>query len=285
LKEVFWNIPLINYETPEIGIVKKQMKFNSDTIEELQFIEYNLKNTQHFVNSYILTHIDSVNSTKKNFKDVRKISIGLSKKDILSSRSKKKSAFYNCFVLILRIMFNNIFKEIHVKVFNTGKLEIPGIQNDDLLTDNLQYVVTLLRPYTTTDLDYNKQTFETVLINSNFNCGYEINRDKLYTLLINKYNINACYDPCSYPGIQCKYNILTNNDTITISYMIFRTGSILIVGKCNEDQLYEAYNYLKNILEIEFHIITQGVIDFKLIQENKKNKIKKCKKKTIYITS
>ena len=283
IKELFWNIPLINYETPEIGIVKKQIKFVSDTIEELQYIECKLKNTPHFVNSYILTHIDSVNSNKKTFKDVRKISIGLSKKDILSSKCKKKSAFYNCIVLILRLKINDNFKEIHVKVFNTGKLEIPGIQNDDILNDTLSYIVKILRPYTTIELDYYKNTFETVLINSNFNCGYEINRDKLYTLLVNKYNINTCYDPCSYPGIQCKYNIRSNKETVTISYMIFRTGSILIVGKCNEEQLYQAYDYLKNILAEEFNIINQGVIDFKLIQENKNNKLKKYIKKTILL--
>ena len=44
LKEVFWNIPIIQYETPKVGIVKKQMKFNSDTVEELNLIETNLKN-------------------------------------------------------------------------------------------------------------------------------------------------------------------------------------------------------------------------------------------------
>lgn len=285
LKEVFWKIPLINYETPECGIVKKQMKFNSDMVEELEYIEHKLENMPHFVNSYILTHIDSINSNKKTFKDVRKISIGLSKKDILSSRSKQKSAFYNCFVLILRIKFNDIFKEIHVKVFNTGKLEIPGIQNDDLLDDTLQYIVKLMRPFTVNELDYNKNDYETVLINSNFNCGYEINREKLYTLLINKYNINACYDPCSYPGIQCKYTIRTTTETVTISYMIFRTGSILIVGKCNEDQLYQAYDYLKNILEVEFPIINQGIVDFELIQSNKQKQKKKTRKTTIYITT
>ena len=58
----------------------------------------------------------------------------MSKKDIVSYRTKKKSAFYNCFVLIMRLLYNGIFREIHVKVFNTGKLEIPGIQNDQLLT-------------------------------------------------------------------------------------------------------------------------------------------------------
>ena len=34
----------------------------------------------------------------------------------------------------MRILFNDTYREVHVKIFNTGKLEIPGIQYDELLT-------------------------------------------------------------------------------------------------------------------------------------------------------
>ena len=38
---------------------------------------------------------------------------------------------YNCFVVILRISIGvDLYKEFHVKVFNTGKLELPGIRSD-----------------------------------------------------------------------------------------------------------------------------------------------------------
>ena len=89
------------------------------------------------------------------------------------------------------------------------------------------------------------EVIETVLINSNFNCGYCINRDKLATLLKDKYNLSTSYDPCSYPGIMCKYYYNNNKEEQTgvepldtknhyiVSFMIFRTGSILIVGKCS----------------------------------------------------
>jgi TATA-box binding protein (TBP) (component of TFIID and TFIIIB) len=184
------------------------------------------------------------------------------------------------------LKINNNFKEFHVKVFNTGKLEIPGIQCDIALYEILDTVINLLKPFTIDSLEYIKDTFDTVLINSNFNCGYEINREKLYTKLVDKYNVNACYDPCSYPGIQCKYYIPNGSEpTTTISYMIFRTGSILIVGKCDEDQLNEVYNYLKDILSNEFYEINQGVIDYELVKLNKnENKKKKKQKKIIYVT-
>ena len=125
--------------------------------------------------------------------------------------------------------------------------------------------------------NYNLNKIETVLINSNFNCGFYIDRDNLYNLLKSKYNLNVSYDPCSYPGIQCKY-IIKN---CKLSFMIFRTGSVLIVGKCSEKILYEVYETIKNIL-IEEHI---NIASKTVVEEKKKVKEeKKVKKKIIYIS-
>ena len=45
-----------------------------------------------------------------------------------------------------------------------------------------------------------------------------------------------------------------------VSFMIFRTGSILIVGKCNEDILITIYRFICNILESEYSSIQMGDI-------------------------
>ena len=81
------------------------------------------------------------------FKDIRKISVGISKKDLISYRCKKKSAFYNCFVLIFRMKIEEVFKEFHVKVFNTGKVEMPGVQNDATFQEVLSMLLTTLQPH------------------------------------------------------------------------------------------------------------------------------------------
>jgi hypothetical protein len=128
LAKIFWDVPVINYYTPNNGVIKKQMKFNSTTQAEVDFIQEKLTK-EHYFEENIITHIDNPSGRIK-FKDIRKVSIGISKKDIMSYRCKKRSAFYNCFVIILRMKIDSTFKEFHVKVFNTGKLEIPGIQND-----------------------------------------------------------------------------------------------------------------------------------------------------------
>ena len=298
LKKIFWLINVIPYAKPSNGVVKKQMKFSLESQEELTFIQDKLK-VETYVEEHVITHIDNPTGRIK-FKDVRKISIGICKKDIMSYRCKKKSAFYNCFVLILRMKVQNTFKEFHVKVFNTGKLEIPGVQSEANFEMILNLVIETLQPYIEDKLAYKDNTNETVLINSNFNCGFYINRETLYETLKFKYNIQAIYDPCSYPGIQCKFYYnpdigLQNGCQISeenrslytnvkeVSFMIFRTGSVLIVGKCDENVLMIIYEFLKVILINEYKNICQQNIVTNNI--NAKDKKKKLRKKTILTTS
>ena len=292
---IFWKIPIISYATPKNGVIKKQIKINSKTPEELELVQKRLEEELYY-EQYIISHIDNPNGRIK-FKDVRKITIGLSKKDIMSYRSKKKQAFYNCFVMILRIHIDNLFREFHIKVFNTGKLEIPGVQSDSMFDIVLKYIIDILQPYYTTKLTYYEH-IDNVLINSNFNCGFYINRYMLCDILRSKYNIQAMFDPCSYPGIQCKFyynsdidiqtgmQITTENkDKYTnitgVSFMIFRTGSVLIVGMCDESIIYCIYDYIKTLLKNEFKSVCDKIITLDEI-ENKKKK-KKIRRKTIYI--
>jgi hypothetical protein len=297
LKEIFWNIPIVPYAMPKNGVIKKQIKFNSTTQEEVDIIQENLKKELYF-EEQVLTSINNPNGRIK-FKDIRKISVGISKKDIMSYRSKKKSAFYNCFVMILRIKINDIFKEFHIKVFNTGKMEIPGIQNDTIYETVLSTILTTLQPHMKEPLGY-LQKSDTVLINSNFNCGYYISREVLFDILKQKYNIQCIYDPCSYPGIQCKFYYNPNVEVQTgkqisaedkqkypniveVSFMIFRTGSILIVGMCDDNVLYVIYDFLKKILIDEYHKINQRVIQKDVVDKTKDKKIRK--KNILIVTS
>jgi hypothetical protein len=299
LNSLFWHIPVAEYAKPGDYVIKKQMKFNSTEIESLQYLKDKLKLEKHY-EEYVITHIDNPTGRIK-FKDIRKISIGVSKKDIMSYRCKQKSAFYNCFVIILRMRVKTTFKEFHVKVFNTGKLEIPGIQNEDTYLLLLELVLKILQPHVADTLVFQENSSETVLINSNFNCGFFINREVLYDMLKSKYNIQSIYDPCSYPGIQCKFyynhdleiqngcqiseeNKNTHVNISLVSFMIFRTGSVLIVGKCDESILLKIYDFLKNILKNEFRQICQ--INSKPLdnaQSLLKDKKKKIRRKTITV--
>jgi hypothetical protein len=280
---IFWNIPIIEYWTPMNGVVKKQMKIVSKTPEEYEEYKKRLENEKHYVEN-IIKQIDNQNARRNKFKDERKISIGISKKDIMNCRGKVKNAFYNCFAIILRFKYEGAFREIHVKVFNTGKLEIPGILNNSLLDIVKVMILELLHPQLELPIEFiESDADDNVLINSNFNCGFYINREKLHNILKgDKYRIETAYDPCSYPGVKCKFyfnndigfdkekqngQILKEDNSMKVSeldvntkytevsFMIFRTGSCLIVGNCSEQILKFVFEFIKNILLTEYKYI------------------------------
>ena len=301
--DVFWKLPVIDYDTVCDGIVKKQVKISCINTEELEIINNLLKNEKIY-SSFIINSIDNPEGRVK-FKHIQKISVGISKKDLITNKIKQKSAFYNCFVMILRVLYEDLYHEIHVKIFNTGKIEIPGIKCNKMFDYVINKIVSILVPYYPNCNIWNSSNkIDTILINSNFYCNFNIKRQELYNKLRLKYNIHTCYDPCSYPGIQCVFyynnladklqqtgyidkNIDKSNYT-KISFMIFRTGSILIVGKCDEDMINFVYKFIKNIIITEYSDICDKTnINVNHNDSKKKSNIlnKKQKKQVCYFTS
>jgi len=307
IHKIFWNIPITEYWKPEAGVVKKQIKIVSKNKDEYNEYRQKLEGINYYVEN-IIKQIDNPTARRIKFKDERKITIGISKKDIMNCRGKVKNAFYNCFAMILRFDYEGSFREIHVKVFNTGKLEIPGILNSKLLDIVKEMIIHYVQPHLDTPLDFIENDEEdNVLINSNFNCGYYINRERLHSILrSDKYRIESAYDPCSYPGVKCKFYFnneigfdtelqkghISENDRnmkmtelgdnkkyTEVSFMIFRTGSCLIVGNCNEKILKFIFEFIKHILNVEYHNI--NVVNNDVTTKIKKTKLRK---KQVYMT-
>jgi TATA-box binding protein (TBP) (component of TFIID and TFIIIB) len=309
INTVFWNIPIVEYWCPENGVIKKQMKIVSKTQEEYDIYKSKLEGIKYY-NENIIKEINNPSARSIKFKDERKITIGVSKKDILSTRIKKKNAFYNCFALILRLKFEGVFKEVHVKVFNTGKMEIPGVVNYKIFDMVKQMVIDIIEkcnPSFKLNFLINSSV-DHVLINSNFNCGFYIQRDNLHKIIISKkYEIESSYDPCSYPGVKCKFYfnntlgfdkdiqkgcVLKEDDQLRISelndskkytevsFMIFRTGSCLVVGNCSEKILRFIFDFIKNFLTTEYENI-RIINDFDVV-DKKKKKSKVSKKNATF---
>lgn len=310
LNSIFWKLKIIPYSNPSVGIIKKQMKFNSISKESFEVFNESIRNEKGYpIVQQVIANISS-DSGRIKFKDVRKVSVGFCSKDALN-KTNTKSAFYNCFVVILRLRCasQTTFKEYHVKVFNTGKMEIPGIQKEEEFQQVLKSILSVLQEYDH-DLELESHS-DTILINSNFKTGFFINRDNLYDLLQKEYHLQCVYDPCSYPGIQCKFYyyldrgevqtgvqkhedikgkgygykkkdsnavVVVKNKMLNrkqsnfseVSIMIFRTGSILIVGMCSEEILYTIYDFLKGIMQAEYHRIKQTNIEYPILQSAKK---------------
>ena len=321
IHRIFWLLPITEYWVQKECIIKKQMKIVSKSREEYEEYRQRLVGIPYF-SEHIIKQIDNPTARRIKFKDERKITIGLSKKDIMNCRGKVKNAFYNCFAMIVRFRdptenkpiggFKTAephipgFKEIHVKVFNTGKLEIPGILNSELLDTVKRMVLEIIQPHISTPLfftDCDKE--DNVLINSNFNCGFYIHRERLHSIFrSDKYGIEAAYDPCSYPGVKCKFyynhmqppdeqpgklliqdrkmkmsELIESKKYSEISFMVFRTGSVLIVGNCSETILRVVFEFIKMVLTAEYSNIKVNTdIDIK------KQKVPKIRKKSISLS-
>lgn len=308
INALFWALPIMEYWLPKEGIVKKQMKLVSNTVEEYETLMAKMNGLSYSTET-IMKQINNPNARRIKFRDHRKLTVGISKKDIMNARGKVKKAFDNCFAMILRFLYHGSFREIHVKVFATGKMEIPGILNDEILHLAKRQVLLVLQPHIQEEIWFVENHMEeNVLINSGFQCGFFINRIALFKILRGeKYNLETSYDSCIYPGIKCRfyYNnhlprckeyqrgvidaadrtlkvIEFNGDKkyTEVSFMIFRTGKILIVGNCSESILTFIYSFIRDLLKEEF----QSICAPNEVAVQKVKTVKK-RKKRIFVTA
>lgn len=277
--DFFWKLPIIEYWKPVEGIIKKQMKVVCSTEEETAELDRRKLSEYYFKERKIVKQEENANR-KTKYKDERKISAGICLKDVMNCRGKNTGgAMYNCVAITLRIKNPNTndYFETHVKIFNTGKLEVPGILDislyENIKTKLLDILSPLFLPHV---LEYVQPKGDTVIINSNFRIGFNINRDILYSILrSDKYKMDTIYEPCTYPAVKTKYyfcndigfnkelqngnvqpednnlkskDLIKSNRYTIISFMVFRTGSCLIVGNCTEPVLYFVYEFVKQLL-------------------------------------
>jgi len=355
--DVFWRVPTLPYWRPENGVVKKQTKIICASPEEYE--EYKAKlqamdpaiyeeKVIKFVDNagYVPSDQDAENAAetpaepletpsvrpykqvlsktaanrrKLKYKNERKLTVGMCKKDVLNVRRKEKQgAFYNCVALTLRIKYEGVFDEgqseeeegrsgvkthyyeFHAKIFNTGKIEVPGRMNSEmmeLIKAEIIRILSAVVPFAE-PLAY-VSCKRGVLINSGFRCGFYIDRDKVHDILKTKYGIETSYDSCSYQGVKSKYyfnhelgfdankqtgrilegdasrmkDLNMNKKYSEVAFMIFRTGSCIIVGNCSKRVLYFIYEVIKTILAKEFARISLGIEEPQQIKKKKARKV------------
>jgi TATA-box binding protein (TBP) (component of TFIID and TFIIIB) len=146
--------------------------------------------------------------------------------------------------------------------------------------------------------------YKIVLINSDYYLGFEIKRNVLHELLLNEYNTFSSYEPCIYPGVNSKYyfnkaytdkeyegkcycdvycNGAGNGDgngaCKKVTVAIFQSGSIIITGARNMEQIECAHKFINGIIDKHYHDIKRDEVSF--LNINEKKKTIKLKKNTI----
>ena len=191
---------------------------------------------------------------------------GFSKKMLRKKRKKtKKKSFYN--QETVHVVHDG--KIMNVKLFNNGKLQITGLKKVDQGPKLVQTLIEYLQDLSIIDYDTFLVNHKLVLINSDFDIGYEINREVLHREIIEA-GIYSSYEPCIYPGVNIKYFMNTNNfdgicecleicngkgradgegDCKKVTIAVFKSGKVIITGGQNTDQLETAYRFIKNFID------------------------------------
>jgi hypothetical protein len=344
IEHIFWNLPVIDYWKPEEGIVKKEMKQIIETKEAYDHYEQRKarlfqENPKILFREKVSKHIDNPHARKKKFKDVRKVSIGIIKRDIINAKKRDKNAFSNCFVLYLRFFHEGAYCENHVKVFNTGEMEIPGVHDYYVLEtkiqsllrrfftplilsspppkrkdalepgiDNVPSNIDPLPPQPQPQPQPQELRFEmnshleskNVLINSDFNCGFYLDRKKVCQVVKGeKYGLDA-FIVGDYPGVKCKFyfknhlpfdyeqqngkldvedhtmnmKALSKSPKYTVvTFTLFRTGTCLISGSCSEKMIWFVFHFVCRLLREEYLVIRSCYED--PVVKNKNHKLRK----------
>jgi hypothetical protein len=108
----------------------------------------------------------------------------------------------------------------------------------------------------------NVYKFDIRMINTNFNIGFQINRDKLYQMLVS-YGYDAVFDPIIHACVNVKYTIPQLNKTVSI--FVFESGSITIAGSNSCQQILLTYNFINKFILSNYSKLLSKTITPQLI--------------------
>ena len=187
---------------------------------------------------------------------------------------KEKKFFYN--QLTMHVLKDKI---VNVKVFNNGRIQMTGLktkqQGIDIMNIFIDYLLKIDPENLEKIVDNTSPEIkdsQIVLINSDFDIKYKINRELLHRMIISM-NYYSSYEPTIYPGVNIKYCFnesnpddgickcsvpcngkgKVNSDGIKcckrITIAVFNSGKIIITGGQSYHHLNTAYEFITNLIE------------------------------------
>lgn len=213
---------------------------------------------------------------------------GASHKDLFTNRKITTKSFFNQSTLVLRRKWNDGWKEMNMKVFANGGIQMTGLPQQEFAIKSLELMLDIIKslpknPFTKEPM---LQKICTYLINTDYSLNCEINQDMLQHILVDEYNLFSMFEKTIYQGVNAKYFYNIAPDRIPgictckipctgkgtgegegeckrITLSIFRTGSIIITGGRTIKQIETAYDYINKIFEKHAkEILIQGTGKF-----------------------
>ena len=204
--------------------------------------------------------------------------IGIANRDAFTNRKISKNTFFNQATVILRMRRSDTaFKEVNIKLFQNGGVQMTGIPSVEFAKTALQKLMDIIKslpknPFTNPS-EAAISKFNIQLINSDYTIQYPVKRIDLHTLLTRTYGLFSTNESTIYQGVNTKYYYNTayahlepkgvchcesictgkgdgNGDgqckRVTLS--VFQTGKIIITGARKIEQIVEVFHYFNDIL-------------------------------------
>ena len=237
-----------------------------------------LNSTINIINieKYLQLDSDDILCVKSKTDKIRTLILEKKKKKRKQEPEKKTNHFYNQITVIIRVSSGpteNLDTEpkINLKLFKNGSVQMSGCKSLKNINIVLNKLVIKLKQIKAKiedgkitekrfldDLDLVKiNNFKINMINSNYKVNMQIDRAKLYNLLIKK-KIKSSFEPCIRACVIIKYTPNDNNiENKEISIFVFQKGNIIITGARTRSHILSAYKYINNILVTHYDDINK----------------------------
>lgn len=277
MNKIDWNnievIDYIDYKSNEIDNLPIGVSIST------MCASCNLKTSLNIINieKYLELSHDDILCVKMNDEKIRTLIPKKKSKRESAKKIKKINHFYNQITVVIRIGHGdvddwNIEPKINLKLFKNGSIQMSGCKSLKSINTVINKLIYKLKEVKA-KIEDNKfiekhyvedasllgiQRFKVDMINSNYKINMQIDRDKLFSLLLKK-KIKSSFEPCIRACVIIKYTpTINNNDQKDISIFIFQKGNIIITGARNKSNILSAYEYVNNILFIHSNEISKN---------------------------
>jgi TATA-box binding protein (TBP) (component of TFIID and TFIIIB) len=205
--------------------------------------------------------------------------IGASARDLLTKKKAAKKSFFNQSTIVVRkrrLEDPTQFKEVNLKLFANGGIQMTGITGLEFAKITLEWLLPQLRalPTPVSKEPLYIKTLKIQLINSDYHVNATIHRDTLHQIIsASPYSLFSSLEKLIHQGVNIKYYYNTSR-TIgrpgicacekpcqgqgegdapgqckKITILAFQTGDIIVTGARKYEQLDEAYHFMNQILK------------------------------------
>lgn len=204
--------------------------------------------------------------------------VGASSRDLLTKKKTAKKTFFNQSTIVVRKERMDIpgdFKEVNIKLFANGGIQMTGITGIEFARVTLEWLLPLLNalPIKVSVDPIHIKTLKIQLINSDYHVNASIHRDNLHQIISQRYSLFSSLEKLIHQGVNIKYYYNTSRlvgppgicmcekpcqgqgegdapgACKKITILAFQTGDIIVTGARKKEQLDEAYEFMNVIFK------------------------------------